>query len=182
MKRKFRRILLIAAVLLVLVGIFLWSVLRSGDGFGLFRKEKTKNGLVPVRLVSVYDGDTVLVKMPDGSEETVRLLMIDAPESKHPDETKNTEEGRRSAEFLKGLLKKNQKLYLEYEDETNNRDSYGRLLAFVWLKDSTSVESTYIKENMVNAIILLNGHAEFHLYDNGNPVNENYRRILEGIR
>ncbi|MBO4281049.1 MAG: thermonuclease family protein [Lachnospiraceae bacterium] len=182
MKKKVRRVVLASAVLLILLGILLRSLYLSGNGFGWFKKSRTKNGLVPVRLISVYDGDTICVRMPDGSEETVRLLMIDAPESVHPDETKNSEAGRRAAEFLSGYLKKNQKLYLEYEDETNNRDSYGRLLAFVWLTDSTSVEPINVKKNMLNAIILLNGHAEFHLYQNGNPVNESYKKILEEIR
>ncbi|MBO4400069.1 MAG: thermonuclease family protein [Lachnospiraceae bacterium] len=181
-KRRRRRAVFVTLGILALLGILLWSLIRFGDGFGPFRKERTANGLVPVRLIAVYDGDTLLVRMPDDSEETVRMLMIDAPESVHPDETKNTEEGRKASEFLAGLLKKGQKLYLEYEDDTNNRDGYGRLLAFVWLHDSTSVEPIYIKVNMVNAIVLVNGHAQFHLYNNGNPVNETYRRILEEIR
>lgn len=180
-KRRKRRILLRIILGVLLLAVLFLSLYEWRFGFGLFRR-KTVNGLVPVKLVAVYDGDTILVRMPDGSEETVRLLMIDAPESKHPDETKNTEEGRRAAEFLKKRLPKGTSLYLEYEQGENHRDSYGRLLAFVWLTSSTSVESTYIKENMLNAIILSEGHAVFHLYDNGNPVREEYRKVLEDIR
>src|SRR5699024_10077624 len=32
----------------------------------------------------VVDGDTVKVEMPDGSIESVRLLLVDTPESVHP--------------------------------------------------------------------------------------------------
>lgn len=179
-KRKRRRRIIVLLVVLLLIGVLAGSVIRF-RGFGLFKK-KTPAELVRVTLESVYDGDTIRVKMPDGTEETVRMLLIDAPESVHPDETKNTEEGRRAAKFLSELLSKHQTLYLEYEDPENNRDLYGRLLAYVWLKGSTSVEQSYIKENMVNAIILSNGHAAFHVYQNGNPVKEEYRRVLEGLQ
>ena len=180
-KRKRRRRLLLIFAFLVLAAVAVCSVIRFRDRHGLFRK-KNNGKTVPVTLEAVYDGDTLRVRMPDGTKETVRLLMIDAPESVHPDETKNTEEGRKASEFLSELLGKDRTLYLEYEDEENNRDLYGRLLAYVWLTDTTSVESSFIKENMVNAIMLVNGHAEFHEYRNGNPVNETYKKVLEGIR
>lgn len=178
-KRRRRVWILIGCILLVLIAVC--SVIRFRDRLGLFQK-KNSGETVPVTLEAVYDGDTLRVRMPDGTQETVRLLMIDAPESVHPDETKNTEEGRKASEFLDALLRGHKSLYLEYEDEKNNRDVYGRLLAYVWLTDSTSVEPSYIKENMINAIMLVNGHAEFHLYRNGNPVKEAYRKVLEGIR
>ena len=180
-KRKRRRRLLLIFAFLVLAAVAVCSVIRFRDRHGLFKK-KNNGKTVPVTLEAVYDGDTLRVRMPDGTKETVRLLMIDAPESVHPDETKNTEEGRKASEFLSELLGKERTLYLEYEDEENNRDLYGRLLAYVWLTDTTSVESSFIKENMVNAIMLVNGHAEFHVYRNGNPVNETYKKVLEGIR
>ena len=180
-KRKRRRRILIAAVCLLMLAVLICSLIRFRGGLGLFRK-KQSGETVRVTLKSVYDGDTIRVKMPDGTEETVRLLMIDAPESVHPDESKNTEEGRKASEYLTELLKDTETLYLEYEDEKNNRDLYGRLLAYVWLTDTTSVEPSFIKKNMVNALVLSSGHAEFHLYQNGNRVKEAYRRVLEGIR
>ncbi len=180
-KRKRRRRLLLIFAFLVLAAVAVCSVIRFRDRHGLFKK-KNNGKTVPVTLEAVYDGDTLRVRMPDGTKETVRLLMIDAPESVHPDETKNTEEGRKASEFLSELLGEDRTLYLEYEDEENNRDLYGRLLAYVWLTDTTSVESSFIKENMVNAIMLVNGHAEFHVYRNGNPVKEAYKKVLEGIR
>lgn len=35
-------------------------------------------------VVKVVDGDTVEVRYPDGGEDTVRVLAIDTPETKHP--------------------------------------------------------------------------------------------------
>lgn len=160
--------------------MLLLSIYIRRDGFGLLSRGRSE--IDEVVLTEVYDGDTIRVRFRDGREETVRLLMIDAPESVHPDEERNTEEGRRAAAFLRELLPKGTKLYLEYERGENRKDIYGRTLAYVWLTDSTSVEPNNIKNNMVNAILLQRGHAVFHLYDNGNPINEKYRRVLEGIR
>lgn len=160
--------------------MLLLSIYIRRDGFGLLSRGRSE--IDEVVLTEVYDGDTIRVRFRDGREETVRLLMIDAPESVHPDEERNTEEGRRAAAFLRELLPKGTKLYLEYEQGKNRKDIYGRTLAYVWLIYSTSVEPNNIKNNMVNAILLQRGHAVFHLYDNGNPINEKYRRVLEGIR
>ena len=178
-KKNRRRRICIAAALL-LISVLLLSIYIRRDGFGLLSRGRSE--IDEVVLTEVYDGDTIRVRLRDGREETVRLLMIDAPESVHPDEERNTEEGRRAAAFLRELLPKGTKLYLEYERGKNRKDIYGRTLAYVWLTDSTSVEPNNIKNNMVNAILLQRGHAVFHLYDNGNPINEKYRRVLEGIR
>ena len=179
-KRRRLRRWLIAGFAVLMIAVLVFSVIRFRNG-SLFSKKKNTE-TVPATVVYVYDGDTILVRMKDGTEETVRLLMVDAPESVHPDESKNTEEGRRASAFLTELLKNHSVVYLEYEDENNNRDMYGRLLAYVWLCDTTSVEPSFIKDNMVNAILLLNGHAVYHLYQNGNPVKDAYRRVLEGIQ
>ncbi len=181
-RRKKRRKIWILIILLILVLTAVLSLCDFRYGFGLFRRKNGNDELIEATVIAVYDGDTVLVRMPDGTEETVRLLMIDAPESVHPDESKNTEEGRQASEFLKTFLPKDLKVYLELEDGNNNRDSYNRLLAFMWLTDTTSVEPSFVKKNMVNAILLEKGFAEFHLYNNGNRIREDYRRILQNIR
>ena len=182
MKKKRKRRRIWVSVLIVI--LLLTAVLSLCDfryGFGLFRRKNSTGELTEATVIAVYDGDTVLVRMPDGSEETVRLLMIDAPESVHPDESKNTEEGRQASEFLKKLLPKDSKVYLEFEEGDIKKDSYNRLLAFMWLTDTTSVESSFVRKNMVNAILIEKGFAEFHLYDNGNRIREDYRRILQNI-
>lgn len=180
-KKKKRRRILIALCIVVPVLAAVLSLCDYRYGFGLLRK-KGSTELTAASVIAVYDGDTILVRMPDGTEETVRMLMIDAPESVHPDESKNTEEGRRASEFLKQLLVKGTAVYLEYEPGDAKRDRYHRLLAFVWLTDTTSVEPSFVKENMVNAILIEKGFATFHLYDNGNRIREDYRRILQNIR
>ena len=107
--------------------------------------------LVPCELERVVDGDTIIVHNPDGERIRVRLTGINAPESVHEDESKNTEEGREASQFMKDLLSEVDTVYLEYDVE--QFDQYDRTLAYVWIDTGT----TYI---MVNEIMLATGHAE----------------------
>ena len=107
--------------------------------------------LVPCELERVVDGDTIIVHDPDGNRVRVRLTGINAPESVHEDESKNTEEGRQASQFMKDLLSDVDTVYLEYDVE--QYDQYDRTLAYVWIDNG----STYI---MVNEIMLATGHAE----------------------
>ena len=107
--------------------------------------------LVPCELERVVDGDTIIVHNPDGERLRVRLTGINAPESVHEDESKNTEEGRDASQFMKDLLNEVETVYLEYD--VGEFDQYGRTLAYVWIDSG----STYI---MVNEIMLATDHAE----------------------
>ena len=107
--------------------------------------------LIPCELERVVDGDTIIVHNPEGDRLRVRLTGINAPESVHEDEEKNTEEGRDASKFLKELLSDVDTVYLEYDEA--EFDQYERTLAYVWIDTG----STYI---MVNEIILATDHAE----------------------
>lgn len=106
--------------------------------------------LEPCELERVVDGDTIIVHNSEGERIRVRLIGIDAPESVHPDENENTEEGRDASQFLKDLLEHVDTVYLEYDEE--EFDQYDRTLAYVWIDTG----STYI---MVNEIMLATDHA-----------------------
>lgn len=97
----------------------------------------------PVSLVRITDGDTIVVRL-DGKDEKLRLIGIDTPEKYDGDKlARKSRElgisqnaikqmGRNSSKFTERLLK-GQQLYLEYD--VTERDRYGRLLAYVYLKD-----------------------------------------------
>ena len=68
--------------------------------------------LVPCELERVVDGDTIIVHTPDGTRTRVRLTGINAPESVHPDENQNTEEGKDASQFMKDLLADIDTVYL----------------------------------------------------------------------
>lgn len=107
--------------------------------------------LIPCELERVVDGDTIIVHNPEGKRLRVRLTGINAPESVHEDESKNTDEGREASKFLKDLLADVKTVYLEYD--VAEFDQYQRTLAYVWIDTG----NTYI---MVNEVILATGHAK----------------------
>lgn len=86
-------------------------------------------------LVRVVDGDTIDVRI-DGTEERVRLIGIDTPETKKPD-TPVECFGPEATAFTTSLLPEGIALHLERDVEA--RDAYGRLLAYAYLADGTFV-------------------------------------------
>lgn len=107
--------------------------------------------LIECDLERVVDGDTIIVHDPDGNRLRVRLTGINAPESVHEDESKNTEEGRQASQFMKELMADVDVVYLEYDEA--QFDQYERTLAYVWI----DIDGTYV---MVNEIMLATDYAE----------------------
>lgn len=112
-----------------------------------------------VTLIRVVDGDTICVDKGTGSETKVRLIGCNTPESVHPDEEKNTEEGTQASNYTKKLLTEGMELYLTYDVEKS--DDYGRTLAYVWINPPSGNENTEeVRDNMVNGILISRGFAE----------------------
>lgn len=83
-------------------------------------------------VVSVADGDTFDVDI-GGERDTVRLIGVDTPETKHP--TKGVQcWGPEASDFTKSLLTVGTRVKLVRDAEA--RDRYGRLLAYVYLADT----------------------------------------------
>lgn len=111
----------------------------------------------------VVDGDTIIVLLDNGDSERVRLIGVDTPESVHPDQNRNTYEGKVASEYTKKLLPKGTYVYLE--KDISDRDQYNRLLRYVWLKEPSSApDRQEIASYMVNAILVENGYAEAKEY------------------
>jgi endonuclease YncB( thermonuclease family) len=91
-------------------------------------------GATPVReaaVVYVDDGDTIDVQL-DGGIERVRYIGIDAPEIAH--DGAGGARGGKAAWRLNQALVGGRRVRLEFDRE--ERDRYGRLLAYVWLGDA----------------------------------------------
>jgi micrococcal nuclease len=92
-------------------------------------------GEVTVEVASVTDGDTIRVLMPDGTNEPVRLIGIDAPE----DGSLLDQEATSFMEEL--VLGKTVRIVTDVSD----RDRFGRLLRYVY------VDELFVNEEMVRA-------------------------------
>ncbi|HSX02643.1 MAG TPA: thermonuclease family protein [Candidatus Saccharimonadia bacterium] len=99
-------------------------------------------GLLPV--VHVNDGDTIIVREPDGSEETVRFLGVDTPEVKDPRKPVQCY-GPEASAHTKHILT-GAKVRLEPDAEDSDRDKYGRLLRYVYLPDGTLYNAALIRQ------------------------------------
>ncbi|MDN3015773.1 thermonuclease family protein [Paenibacillus sp. BSR1-1] len=110
----------------------------------------------PITLVRTIDGDTIKVKIK-GKTETIRYLLVDTPESK--------KEGMCVQPFAKDAFQRNNQLVksgrltLEFE-EGNTRDSYGRLLAYVYV-DGKMVQETLVKEGFARVAFIMNPPYKF---------------------
>lgn len=82
-------------------------------------------------VIRVIDGDTVDVDL-DGDETRIRLLNVDTPETKHPDEPVQCL-GLEASQFLEDLLPVGTEVELDYDVE--KEDSYGRTLAGLFHED-----------------------------------------------
>lgn len=113
----------------------------------------------PATVTRVVDGDTIRVQINNGPAGLVRLIGIDAPEVHESPKLarevrqsgRSREEivslGRRAWDFTRRYLD-GKGVDLEYDVQT--RDQYGRVLAYVWLRDGT----------LFNMLIIRDGYAQ----------------------
>ena len=113
-------------------------------------------------VAKVVDGDTLAVNVA-GEEKRVRLILVDTPESVHPDESRNTEYGKMASDFTASQIKAGQTIYLQ--KDVSETDKYGRLLRYVWLEPPADVEDeAEVRAKMYNAKLLLEGYAQISTY------------------
>ena len=107
----------------------------------------------------VIDGDTI--ELSDGT--TVRMIGVDTPESVHPDQSRNSREGKTASEWTHNLLS-GEKVRLEYDKERT--DKYGRTLAYV-----------YYKDEMVNEMLLKKGFAKTMIIEPNIKYADRFKRL-----
>lgn len=96
-----------------------------------FKKDRVLDK-AEAKIVRVIDGDTLEVVTDQGIKERVRLLLIDTPESVHPDFPAEYL-GEEASDFAQQILVQGDCVLLEIGNP--NRDKFDRLLAYVWIDD-----------------------------------------------
>jgi micrococcal nuclease len=97
----------------------------------------------------VVDGDTVVIRDPAGKETHVRLLGIDAPELHRDGSDRPDYWARESANHLKDRIE-GKKAIIRLE-ETQTRDRYGRLLAYLYVSDTDNLNLDLVSTGQVYA-------------------------------
>ena len=95
-----------------------------------------------LKVTKVVDGDTFWAD--DGSEKGVkiRLIGVDAPESRNVFKKKKGYYGEEAKTYLANMLD-GQSVRLDYD--VDSLDQYGRTLAYVYLTDGTFVNADLVK-------------------------------------
>jgi micrococcal nuclease len=109
-------------------------------------------------VVRVVDGDTIHVRI-GARVEKVRYIGVNTPEVHHP--TKGEEPGGREAAEVNRRMVEGQAVRLELD--VQERDRYGRLLAYVWIGDL-----------MINAELVRLGYAQVMTI----PPNVRYQEVF----
>lgn len=103
---------------------------------------------VEASIERVVDGDTIKVKLKDsGKTVTLRLLLIDTPESVKPGVDPQPY-SIDASNFAKELLKIGDKAYIEY-DEGDKTDKYDRHLCYLWFYNKEDKSWKMFNEKIV---------------------------------
>lgn len=122
------------------------AVVAIGQYYGWFdtaKRAATMNQPGLYRVTEFVDGDTIRVDM-NGTEETIRFIGVDTPETHDPRKTVQCF-GAAAANFTKQLIGTNS-VRLEADSLNTDRDRYNRLLRYIYLPDGTLVNLEIIKQ------------------------------------
>jgi micrococcal nuclease len=94
------------------------------------------------KVVKVVDGDTFWIDDGTQKGKKIRLIGVDAPETRRTSRKDVGFYGQESKKYLTNLIL-NREVRLEYD--VDRKDRYGRTLAYVYLKDGTFVNAEIVK-------------------------------------
>lgn len=115
---------------------------------------------ISAAVTHVADGDSFYVELPGGEEE-VRMIGVDTPETVDPDEPVQCF-GPEASAFTHRLLAPGTRVELELGAET--RDTYGRLLAYVFL-DGHLVEAMLARRGLARPLTIAPNDAKAPLFE-----------------
>jgi micrococcal nuclease len=117
------------------------------------------------KVTRIIDGDTFVVD--DGTKKgiKIRLIGIDAPETRNTGKKQKGYYGNEAKQFLSSLIE-NKIILLEYDVEKTDR--YNRTLAYAYLTDGT----------FINAELVKNGYAQIATF----PPNVKYVELFLNLQ
>ena len=119
------------AIVLLIAGVVLLFLTKEGGEGDRDRKGEPVGKSAEAEVIRVVDGDTAQMELGGGSEEGVRFIGVDTPESVAPGQPVECF-GKKASRFTTGLIE-GERVTLEFGAE--RRDAYDRLLAYVYLDD-----------------------------------------------
>lgn len=163
MKDK-RQIVLLLSIIIVVVSGCIFS--QPSDYSSTSPSQSftpTNSSWVPAYVTRVVDGDTAWVRFSNGTEEKVRFLGVDTPETEEernrPYEYGNITDlrclkvwGLRAKQFTKDAIE-HKNVYLVFDPISPRRGYYGRLLAYVYLTNGTDFTAELIKRGYARVYV-----------------------------
>ncbi|WLD95275.1 thermonuclease family protein [Alkalihalobacillus sp. AL-G] len=147
MKFTFTRILQLSITILLLAGC------------------STSESDVTYKVTEVIDGDTFKIQYND-REETIRLLLVDTPETVHPQKPVQPF-GKEASNWMKQELSGER---VELELDVSERGKYGRILAYVYNEEG----------EMINELLLEKGLARVaYIYPPNTKYVDRFQEIQE---
>lgn len=132
------RLFLYSSIVLVSGSLFFANSLSNSEQIEEIKKP---NGEL-IFVDRVIDGDTIKITF-EGKSESVRIIGINTPETKHPQKPIECF-GPEASKYAEDLLG-NKKVILEFDESQGKYDKYDRLLAYVWTEDGQLYSELAIK-------------------------------------
>ena len=140
------------AIIIFIVSLAIYFGETQG-WFGTVKQAAEVNQPGLYTVVNYDDGDTIVVDM-NGTEETLRFVGVDTPETHDPRKSVQCF-GPEASAFTKKLISDaGGKVRLASDAESTNRDRYDRLLRYIYLPDG----------RLVQDVLLKTGHAFYYPY------------------
>ena len=124
---------------------------------------------ITVKFSDCVDGDTA--KFIYKKEEiTARFLAIDTPETNHP--TKGVEEyGKEASEYTCSKLKNADKIILEFDENSDELDKYGRYLVWVFIDDKL-LQKELIENGLASVAYLYDDYKYTYILEEAKQIAE----------
>jgi len=139
-QRRLKQYLSLAALLVA-------GVVALGQHYGWFKaatKQAMQNDPALYSINHYVDGDTIAVNM-GGKTETVRFIGVDTPETHKPN-TPVQCYGPAAAAYTKTEISHaGGKVRLQADPESDNRDTYGRLVRYVYLPNGQLLDELLVQ-------------------------------------